>query len=452
LRRSASPDLEAALAYRKVGDEERARGARDTAIVAYRSAAERDPGDAASRGALAECCSPGGADGGEDGFQQALRLMNAGDLRGAIAAFREARTSEPNPSADLLEAVCHYQLHEDREAEPLLREAETAPEHREAARLYRGLVALRSGEAREASALLENAAGNPVFGPLASDLARMARRDGRLVLSFLAESGWDSNVALLPNGSPQSASDGGAALSGMGLFRPMGDEGLYLRAVGQYHWQAQLGSYDFGDVSGAVGWHLAGAGRGLLAEYGYDYQALGGSGFASAHRLLASGWFSPGGLNALTLSATYFARFESYYSVWSPFSGVVHRVEGRAAVGLGAARLGLTYRVTRDVTDRSDLSWLEHGPRADLRVALSGRARLGLDGGLTFRAYDSVAVGALTSRSDTYLDGAALLEYDLGNRWTVRAALEARDALSSEPAFAYARFVPTLGLAYVFGL
>jgi hypothetical protein len=448
----AKADPEAAAAYRQVGAAERARDARDTAVVAYRSAAERDPADAASRRALTELCSPGGTDRGEDGFQQGLRLMDAGDLRGAIAAFREARTLGPNPSAALLEAVCHYQLHEDREAEPLLREAETAPVHREAARFYRGLVAMRSGDAREASALLETAAGNPAFGPLASDLARMTRRDGRLVFSFLAESGWDSNVALLPNGSPQSASDGGATLSGMGLFRPMGDRGLYLRAVGQYHWQAQLGSYDFGDVSGAVGWHLAGAGRGLLAEYGYDYQALGGSGFLSAHRLLASGWFSPGALKALTLSATYFARFESYFSVWSPFSGTVHRVEGRAAVGLGAARLGLAYRVTRDVTDRSDLAWLEHGPRADLRVALTGRARLGLDGGLSFRAYDSPAAGALASRSDTYLDAAALFEYDLGNRWTVRASLEARDALSSDPTFAYARFVPTLGLAYVLGL
>ena len=448
----ARADPEAAAAYREVGDAERARGARDTAIVAYRSAAERDPGDAASRRALAELCSPGRAvreEGGEDGFQQGLRLMDAGDLRGAVAAFREARASGPNPSAALLEAVCHYQLHEDREAEPLLREAESAPVHRDAARFYRGLVALRGGDAREASALLDAAAANPGFGPLASDLARMARRDGRLVLSFLAESGWDSNVALLPNGSPQSASDGGAALSAMGLFRPMGDDGPYLRAVGQYHWQAQLGSYDFGDVAGAVGWHLAGAGRGLIGEYGYDYQALGGSNFLSAHRFLASGYYSPG---ALTVSATYFARLESYYSVWSPFSGTVHRVEGRAAVAFGSARLGFTYRVTRDVTERSDLSWLEHGPRADLRLAVSRRARLGLDAGLSFRAYDSPAAGALASRSDTYLEGAALFEYELANRWTVRASLEARDALSSDPAFAYARFVPTLGLAYVLGL
>ena len=445
----AKADPEAAAAYRQVGDAERARGARDTAIVAYRSAAERDPGDEASRRALAQLCSPVTVVPGENGFQQGLRLMDAGDLRGAVASFRQARTSEPNPSTALLEAVCLYQLHEDREAEPLLREAESAPVHRDAARFYRGLIALRSGDAREASALLDAAATNPGFGPLASDLARMARRDGRLVLSFLAESGWDSNVALLPNGSPQSASDGGATLSAMGLFRPIGDDGPYLRAVGQYHWQAQLGSYDFGAVAGAVGWHLAGADRGLIGEYGYDYQALGGSNFLSAHRFLASGYFSPG---ALTFSATYFARFESYYSVWSPFSGTVHRVEGRAAVALGAARLGLTYRLARDVTDRSDLSWLEHGPRADLRVAVSRRARLGLDAGLSFRAYDSPAAAALASRSDTYLDGAALFEYDLANRWTVRASLEVRDALSNAPAFAYARFVPTVGLAYVLGL
>jgi tetratricopeptide (TPR) repeat protein len=446
----ASADPESAAAYRQVADAERARGAQETAILAYRSAAERDPADQASRQALSDLCA-GGTNEGEDRFQEGLRLMDAGDLRGAIAAFHDARASGPNPSAALLEGVCHYQLHEDREAVPLLRQAESAPVHRDAARLYRGLVALRSSDAREAAALLETAAANPGVGLIASDLARLARRDGRLVLSFLADSGWDSNVALLPNGAPSTSqsADGGASLSGMGLFRPSGDNGPYLRAIGRYHWQAQLGAYDYGGASGAVGWQLAGAGRRLLGEYAYDYQTLGGSGFLSAHRLLASGWLPAG---PLTLAATYFVRFESYLSIWSPFSGTVHRIEGRSSLALGAARLGLAYRVTRDGTDRSDLSWLEHGPRANLQVALSRRARFGLEGALSFRAYDAPAAGALASRADTYLDGVALFEYDLADRWTVRASLEARDALSNDPAFAYARIVPTVGLAYVLGL
>ncbi len=114
--------------------------------------------------------------------------MEAGDLRGAIAAFRRARAGGPDPSTALVEGVCHYELAEDADARVLLREAEAAPVHREAAQFYLGLIALREGQSGDAARLLDAAAASPGFAPLASDLARLERRSRKLVLSVLAES------------------------------------------------------------------------------------------------------------------------------------------------------------------------------------------------------------------------------------------------------------------------
>jgi hypothetical protein len=105
--------------------------------------------------------------------------MEGGDLRGAIAAFKEARAQGPDPSAALVQGVCHYELGEDGEARAAFREAATAPAHREAADFYLGLLALREGDDGEAARLLDAAAANPGFAPAASDLARPARRSGK---------------------------------------------------------------------------------------------------------------------------------------------------------------------------------------------------------------------------------------------------------------------------------
>jgi Flp pilus assembly protein TadD len=121
-------DPSAAATYRKVGDAERSAGSPETATMAYRAALARDPADAVSRRALQDLCREvGGA------FQRGLTRMEAGDLHGAVAEFRDARSQGPDPSAALVEGVCHYELGENGEARSALREAVTAPTHREAA-------------------------------------------------------------------------------------------------------------------------------------------------------------------------------------------------------------------------------------------------------------------------------------------------------------------------------
>ena len=98
-----------------------------------------------------------------------------------------------------------------------------------------------------------------------------------------------------------------------------------------------------------------------------------------------------------------------------------------------------------------DLSYVEHGPRAELRVALGGRARLGLEAGATFRAYGAASAAGAPRRSDEVWDASALAEVDLGAHLTARAALLARRATSNLDAFEYDKIVPSLGLLWIAG-
>lgn len=446
---AAKPSEAAARAYRQVADSELATGSTETAVSAYRDALANDASDDASRAALRRICE---APPAPDPFREGLRRMDAGEYRAAAEAFHEVRGgADAAPSAALLEGICRFELGEDEAGRLLFEEAAAYPPHRDEARLYLGLLALRAGSAAKAGALFQSAAENPALERVASDLARLSRRDGRLVLSFLAESGYDLNVTLAPNGTPGGppAADGLYALSGAALFRPKGTEGPYLRLGGFLQEQMQLGAYDFDGFDAAGGWQLGRGERGFLAEYDYAARRFGGASYLSAHRLLGSGWLRAG--RAL-LGASYLARFESYAPAWSRFSGTIQRAEARASVLLTPdVRLGVAYGLGRDAANDAVLSWIEHGPRAELRVAL-GRALLGADLSATWRAYDAYDAALLARRADTYLDAAAFAEWDLDGRFSVRAALLGRRALSNVPTFAYDKLLPTIGIGYTIGL
>jgi hypothetical protein len=444
------PAADAALAatYRAVAEGELRDGSPGTATIAYRRALALDPSDAASRRGLAALCSA--TAGPAAAFQRGLARMDAGDLAGAIAAFEEVRAARPDPSAALLEGVCRYERGDDA-ARALLREAEAAPAHRDTAELYLALVALRDGDATEAARLVD-AAAEHVLAPVALDLSRLAASGRKLVISVLAESGWDSNAQLAPSGTPVGAShDAMGAVTATGVYRPLGESGPYLRASALYRQQARFGDLDYGGASGAAGWQLGTGRRGAVAEYDFDYRALGGTSFLTAHRLLAAGWLPVG---RVVLGGSYLARFESYPdALYAPFSGTLQRADATASVPLGRrAALSLAYRVQRDAVERAELSWLEHGPAAELRWRLGRRLRAGTGAAVSFRGYDAVDATLGLARNDTYLDATALLEWDVATSWTVRLSVDARDALSNAPGFAYFRIAPTLGIAYVVGM
>jgi tetratricopeptide (TPR) repeat protein len=445
---AVAADPRTARTYREVADFEAAAGSRDTAILAYRSAAALDPADHASRAALERYCLAGPA-ARKDPFKAGLAKMDAGDLRGAIADFRAARGHADEASVALLEGICHYELGELREAEPLLREAERSPEQADLAQFYLGLLALRQGATARAASLFDAASTSPAIGPAASDLARLARTRGPWALTFLAATGFDSNVNLAPPGSaPARVSDGLYALALTGVLRPWGSLGPYVRGQAYLDQQFRLDAYDVGGGDVAAGWQHDGTAWSGLAEYDYAYQRFGGSPFLSAHRLLGSAWTLLGGV---TLGATYYARFESYADGFSPFSGTLQAAEVRTSFAIGGrTRLSLAYGAARDAARESILSYLEHGPRIDLRYATARGVRLGADVAATFRGYDIYDPTLGAQRRDTYLDAAALVEWDLSYRWTTHVALRARRALSNVAGFEYTKVVPTIGVAYTF--
>ncbi len=452
-----SPDPEAAALYRQAGDDERSAGGLETAALAYRAAAALDTNDAISRQALRELCAQDGTK--VDPFQAGLLQMEARDWRVAATSFRQVRLSSGDLSAALLEGICDYHLGDDAAAEPLLRLAEARPEHQDLTSFYLGLIALRAGAAPRASALFAQASANPTLGVLAADLSRLARQDARLVLTFVAQVGYDSNLSLAPAGATTGWTMSGGTMHGDGLYglgasallRPLGPSGPYLRGEGFLRQQLQLGTYDAGGVEAAAGWQFLSRSRGLLAEYAYAYSTFGGASYRSANRLTGAGWLAAGGL---TWSARYSGQFENYLSATlDGFSGVLHRAEVRAALPIGTGGwVGVAYGASRDAANLGITSYTEHGPRLDLRLLLSAHVWVRAFAGVSFRTYDAYDSTTAVTRSDRYLDGAVLAEYDLGSGWSARGSLDARKAFSNAPAFEYDKLIPMIGIAWQKGL
>ncbi len=447
-------DPAAAAEYRAVGDAERDAGSRETAAAAYRAALARDPSNAAARAALAALCEEERRDGA---FRRGLRLMTQGDRSGAIAAFEQTQAGAPDLSSALLEGICLYEEGEDGRARALLEKAEQDPEHREAARFFLGLVAMREGRNDRAVELLQASAVDRRLAPLATDLSRLARREGRLVLSILLETGYDSNVDLTPDATRGvlGAGDGSAGATALARYEPFGDTGPFLRAAA--HWRDELtyDAFDIRGLTGAAGWQGGRGGKFWLAEYAYDYRDLGGKPFLSASRLLGSTRAAVG--PSATAGVTYFARWERFIpSVDADYSGLRHFAEADFSWPLADGRSTATvaWHGGLDSTRDRSLSWRETGPRVSLRLALSRDVRLGVDSAFTWRDYrDYGGYDPLhAERSDRYLDLAGILERELGDRWTLRLSLAARKAFSNDAFFEYTKIVPMLGIVYTAGV
>jgi hypothetical protein len=284
---------------------------------------------------------------------------------------------------------------------------------------------------------------------VARDLARYARRDRKLVVSFLVESGWDSNVTLGPSELAGAESDGAVGLVGAVLWRPLGANGPYARVAGEITEQLSLELYDFSDLSGAVGWQHRTRWLTVAAEYALSSETLGGQPYLTGQRLAASVVLS---LGRAALGATYAARLDDYAQAYAAYSGTTHLGELRLSVPLGRSRLALAYGGARDVAETADLSFAEHGPRAELLVALGNRTRLGLGAGARFRDYDAAAPGSAVVRSDELLDASVFGEVDLSARLSARLTLQGRRVRSNVDALEYEKLVPFVGFLWVTGL
>jgi len=438
-------DAGATDAYRAVARAEEAAGDDDTAAAAWREVLRRAPDDAAARAAHAAACA---RREGARRFEEGLARFDARDWAGAAAAFAESRRAPAGTSgasAALLEGIARFELGDDSAADAALSAAAREPASRETARLYQGLLALRAGAPARAATAFEDAAGSRALAPLANQLARQARASGKLLLIVSAEGGRDSNPALAPEDASDADTTGGASL--LALVRPAGRYGPYLRASAFARRYAQEDWLDLAGANGAAGIQLGRDAAGGLLEYDLAWRTLAGSPYLVAHRALASGWFATG---RILWSATAAARLERYATDWDPLSGLLYRGELRAGVPLGGrGAAGLSYAAARDDTETAALSWLEHGPRADLQLLLGRRVVLLADAGLALRRADAFDVALGDLREDVVLDGTLALEWDLRHGLFLRGSLYGRRAWSSVPALEHRAWTPSLGLRWV---
>lgn len=444
----AAPDRPTAAAYLAIGDEERAAGREESAVAAYRAALARDPASAPARAALAELCRARRRD---QEFDRGLALMRAGNCPAALPLL-EAAHAQGDRAAALLEGICLYRAGEDQRAGAALRDAEQDPGSRSSAQLFLGLLALRGGRPGEAAPLLEAASGDPLLDPIASGLSRDARRQGRLVVSALAEGGWDSNVDLTPGTSFTPSGAGDALMGGAAVVTaaPWGERGPYARASGAWRHLPRHAGLDLAGVGGAAGVQLGGSRRLLLVEGGVDGLWLGGDPYLTAPRLGLEGRLDLGPSVGAAASAA--VRRELFAGDASEYSGT--RLSGKLALttGLGAVLVTAGWEAEVDRARTSALSYREHGPVLVASAPLGSRARLALEAGWAWRSYDAVDASYEVRRSDTALDVGARLEVELSARWTAQLAVAARRAHSSVPEFRYARVVPTAALSWTMGV
>lgn len=443
---AARRDPAAAAEYLAVGDEERAAGRADSAALAYRAALERDPGQQKARAALAQLCASSRRD---DGFARGLARVRAGDCPGALPPLEAARAAG-DPAAALLVGLCRFRQGDDEGAAAALREAASAAETRASAELYLGLIALRGGRPGEASPLFQAAIADPALAPVARELARAARREGRVVLSVLAEAGWDSNVELAPDGA-SPAGDALGNLTALVTVAPWLERGPYARAAAGYQAQARRHEFELLALSGAAGVPIGAARRRLLVEYGYDERRVGGHPYLSAHRLLVDGRAALG--EDWSAGAAYALRGERFRQAdAADDSGLRHAGQLDAGVTVQGWRLSAAYQAAWHAARASARSYREHGPLLAVASPSAARLRALVELAYTDRVYGAVDPGFELRRRDAYVDAAARLELDLRDRWTVYLSLAARRASSSVPDLRYTRLLPTAGLSFTTGI
>jgi tetratricopeptide (TPR) repeat protein len=415
-----------AAPYVEVAEAEQAAGDTETALVAWREVLRRDPRHARARAAVKSLCR-GKSETREEGEEAAallsgLALLEKGEDAAAAVAFRRAL------------------------AEPEL--ADTAS-------FFLGLLALREGRAGEARAFFTTAAASSDAGLArrAEELRLQAEREGRVTLSVRLGSEYDSNVDLAPDDTRRQ----GGSTDGVGLglaelrLRPWGQRGPYARLSGHYRGHLRFTGFDLAGAGGSLGWAHGGLSSRLSAEYGFDALVLGGAPYLRAHRLQVAARAPVG---PVVLEASGAMRREDFqdtlyagYSGWRSTARLDAEWSPAEPLTLSAGWYGGLVR-TRDGV----LGFVEHGPRAELRVRLRPGLRLLGEAGYTLRDYENFDTPLGARREDGYLDAGAALEWDVAAHWSLQASMGWRGASSNVPELAYGRLVGGLGLVWTRGL
>jgi tetratricopeptide (TPR) repeat protein len=423
-----SADPADAVPYVEVAEAEQAAGNTETALVAWREVLRRDPRHAGARAALKSLC-------------------------------REKSSTPPTPggeaAASLLSGLSLFERGEDASAAAAFRRALAEPELVDAASYFLGVLALREGRASEARAFFTTAAAStdPELARRAEELRLRAEREGRVSLSVRLGSEYDSNVDLAPDDTRRQG--GSADGVGLGLaelrLRPWGQRGPYARLAGHARGHLRFTRFDLAGAGGTLGWAHVGPALRLSAEYGFDLLVLGGSPYLRMHRLQVN---ARGPVGPVVLEASGAMRREDFQdTTYAGYSG--WRSTGRGDVEWSPAEpLSLSAGWYGGLVRTYDLAlgFLEHGPRAEVRLRLRPGLRFVGEAGYTRRDYQNFDNPLGARRTDSYLDAGAALEWDVLERWSLQASVGWRGASSNVPELAHGRLVGGLGLVWTRGL
>ncbi|HEX8437676.1 hypothetical protein [Archangium sp.] len=433
-----TPDPAAAAPYMEVAEAEQAAGDRETALVAWREVLRRDSRNARARAALKALC----------------RETPAASTPPAPPGGNTA-PREDEAAAALLAGLSHFERGEDEAAAASFRQALAEPELADTAAFFLGLVALREGRASEASAFFTTAAASADAGLArrAEELRLQSGREGRVALSVRLGSEYDSNVDLAPDGTRRQA--GSADGVGLGLaelrLRPWGQRGPQARISGQYRGHLSFHAFDLAGAGGTLGWAHLGSAVQLTGEYGFDFLALGGAPYLRAHRLQVAARVPVG---PVVLDGAWAVRREDFqdtayagYDGWRNTARVDAEWSPAEPLTLSAGWYGGHLR-TYDLA----LGYLEHGPRAGLRLRPRPGLRFVGEAGYTLRGYENFDNPLGARREDGYLDAGVALEWDVSRSWSLQASAGWRGASSNIAELSYGRFVGGLGLVWSRGL
>lgn len=445
----APGDADEVAAYLNVAQREEAAGHDEVARAAYRSALERAPGNAMARAALERLGRPGAG----DGYPDALRLFEARRYAEARAALEALPPSARGDSMSLLMGICAYELGENAQARTALTEAATRPSLADPAHLLLALLALRQDDARTAAYELERAqtSTDPRIRDAAQDLRGAALRQGRWLASLVAETGYDSNVSLLPDGTPtsQSGADEAARIAGAVFFRPTGRSGFRAEASAGYSKQLRIHAFDLGQGSVGLGWQQVGPSHAWFVGYHSEGLLLGGEPYLLSHRVQGEGSWRVGWLD---VAASASVHSESLFPLLDQgYSGTRETALVSAGLWRGALRPALALVGELDQTRDRALGYAEYGPRVSLTM-VAAALRVLVQAGLVLRPYnvaDPELAGTL--RSDRYLDASVVANWELTRAWSLRLVGTGRRAVSNVTAFTYTRLAASLELAYLWG-
>jgi hypothetical protein len=412
----ALADPQDAARYVEVGDEAKRAGDNRVALVAYRSALARDPGNAAASAAITELCRAEPTN--DDELLSAIALFRAGELDASAKAL--------GPLAARGDAGAHFFL---------------------------GAIGLAQHAGGSAVLDLELAAADPQYAESARILLPLARRDGPVSAIVLVAPEIDTNPQLLPDTPP----------SGSMLSAPRTDEDLLMAATVTAHptrwlyvrdafaWREQRvqDEVDLLTETATAGVELGTGATRWGGHYDFDYALLSNAEYLFAHRGTVNVQHE---LGPAALVGEYALRRRDFQQVaQAAFTGWVQTGDGGAIVHL-SPRFDLDARgmVTREHTEDPTFSNYAVGATVAARMRPMPGMRLAAQLAGWYAIYDGAEPdGSL--RRDGHAEASVDVEYDLSDHSlaTCGAGVIGNDSTIDD--FDYAKLVVRCGLAFAIG-